>query len=410
MCLQGVTGRQCTVCTSNGGGLLPYCESCDECSTQWIDPINELQLSVSSTVTLSQSITQVNITHTELSQGQDLLTPLIDLFTYIKANLSDYNSLLQHTIGTHGNISNLILVIRNLIVRANTVQSSLTNLTNTLEDQRIQLLIIREDLTLLCDLLSLLTSQTNNTTINDLNTYTNRILSSLSSSNQSQQTAQEVIVPLLHESQQQLNSFIVTENQFINASHDIMQLMTVLRNKLQNYQSLLLSADQTLCGNNIEDLVDSLQCGCYGNPERCDSVCGGIGCGQCGRGNCNSTTSELQVTYQLSIKTLNELTQFNTLLQQDILRLMQANTSSSQGDILSAIAYQLSEREHRNATQLGRLISSLALSVNRIINMTLLNVSLIEEQSAQTMSLKLTKTHQEVYIVHHIIYTFYSYE
>lgn len=378
-------------------GLLPLCKLCDECSTRWVEPINDLETSVSREIDRAQSLTVTNVTHTEIREGRDLVKPLLDLIADVERflNSSTIDILLQNVLETHSNITDVILVIKNLIVRAKTVEGLLETANATLTIQKIQLLTIKQQLESLCTLLMNLTKEINEITLTDFSTYADRIQSAVSSSNQSSDTVQYTVLPSLEESQEKLSEFTEKQAHFTNASRDIVQLLTVLRMKLRNYQNLVIKADQTLCGKDIDTFVDSLQCGCYGNRERCDSQCGGIGCVRCG-GECNGTISEIKKTVELSAKALREATRLQDLLQSDIRQLHQANDTSSEANSLAATGYRVAEREKRNISEIFALIQSFTGDVTGILTAKLLNTSLIEDLTEETLSLQLSKTPEEV--------------
>jgi hypothetical protein len=59
-------------------------------------------------------------------------------------------------------------------------------------------------------------------------------------------------------------------------------------NQIRNivYQSLIIRADEKLCGSLVNDMASSCDCNTNGKRSHDNSKCGGIGCDMCGGKRC----------------------------------------------------------------------------------------------------------------------------
>ena len=403
LCLPGVTGSKCDECLSEGNtGILPRCELCDECSTRWIEPINNLEESTLKAIERAKALNVTNVTHTEISEGRDLVRPLLELLNDIEEllNSTDFHALLIKTNETHISVRNVIQKLMALFERGEMIEKMLQIDNASFTEQRSQAINIRNDLMKLCDLLANLTRERDSIELRPFDSYVNRMNEAFKSSNQSHETVTVTVASLLSESRQHLNQYLETEKIFLNTSKEVVHLLDILKQRLSQYQGFVYRADKSLCGSSkSQPLKDSLECGCYDNGDACETGCGGIGCQTCGGGSCNGTISEVERALNISTKALEEARYLEKLIANDISLLQQANTTSSEGVAISKAAQDLAQRELRNISLVLSSIRSFIMEIEVAMNASLLNISLIDELIRETQSLRLSKTPEEVKII-----------
>lgn len=399
LCLPGVTGSMCSECSPSGNtGILPFCELCDECSNRWIGPIDDLENSTMTAIERADSLTVTNVTHTEVNEGIELVQPLLMLLSEIENlfNLTDFKSLLIQTNETHVNVINIISRLRSLIDRAEMTNEMLQVDNSSFTEQREQVMNIHKELVELCELLSNLTREKDGIELRSFDQYVNRINQALSSSNQSSVTVNTTVAALLNEAREQINESMLKEMLFLNISEDVIGLLDILKIRLSQYQGILYRADKSLCGRVAAlPLKDSVECGCY-DSNACEAECGGIGCNVCGVGDCNSTVNDVQLAVNVSTEALERAKRLKSIIEQDLQLLLEANTSSSQGLMLSTRTLERAQKELRNISRLLVSIQSFTGDIRTAINASLPNISAIESLMNETLSLRMSKTPEEV--------------
>jgi hypothetical protein len=247
----------------------------------WIRPINGL-------AAMADNVSRIgNITHTEIDKGLEAVEPITELLMEIHetSNISDGGELMKNIFQTYIDINNCIEVIRNLINRANEIRNLVERLNQTHLSQFTQLDNITGQLIMLEYLLSNVTSQHIDTTSIDFTSYIKRIQNAVISSNETLNTS-HVVSSILNESQIQLDTYTMKEGQFLNESNRVIELLIILREKLRIYQSLIIRADEKLCGSLVNDMASSCDCNTNGKRSHDNSKCGGIGCDMCGGKRC----------------------------------------------------------------------------------------------------------------------------
>lgn len=389
----------CSECSPSGNtGILPFCELCDECSNRWIGPIDDLENSTMTAIERADSLTVTNVTHTEVNEGIELVQPLLMLLSEIENlfNLTDFKSLLIQTNETHVNVINIISRLRSLIDRAEMTNEMLQVDNSSFTEQREQVMNIHKELVELCELLSNLTREKDGIELRSFDQYVNRINQALSSSNQSSVTVNTTVAALLNEAREQINESMLKEMLFLNISEDVIGLLDILKIRLSQYQGILYRADKSLCGRVAAlPLKDSVECGCY-DSNACEAECGGIGCNVCGVGDCNSTVNDVQLAVNVSTEALERAKRLKSIIEQDLQLLLEANTSSSQGLMLSTRTLERAQKELRNISRLLVSIQSFTGDIRTAINASLPNISAIESLMNETLSLRMSKTPEEV--------------
>ena len=346
----------------------------------------------------ADSLTVTNVTHTEVNEGRELVQPLLMLLSEIESllNLTDFKSLLIQMNETHINVINIISRLRSLFDRAEMTSEMLQVDNSSFTMQREQVVNIQKELVELCELLSNLTREKDGIELRSFDEYVNRINGALSSSNQSSSTVNTTVAALLNEAREQLNEFALKEMLFLNISEDVIGLLDILKIRLSQYQGFLYRADKSLCGRVTSlPLKDSVECGCYDNGD-CEAECGGIGCDVCGVGDCNSTVNDVQLAINVSSEALERARRLKNIIEQDLQLLLEANTSSSQGVVLSTVTLELAQKELRNISQLLASIQSFTVDILTAMNASLPNISAIERLMNETLSLRMSKTPEEV--------------
>ena len=347
----------------------------------------------------ADSLTVTNVTHTEVNEGRELVQPLLMLLSEIESllNLTDFKSLLIQTNETHINVINIISRLRSLFDRAEMTSEMLQVDNSSFTLQREQVVNIQKELVEVCELLSNLTREKDGIELRSFDEYVNRINGALSSSNQSSSTVNTTVAALLNEAREQLNEFALKEMLFLNISEDVIGLLDILKIRLSQYQGFLYRADKSLCGRETSlPLKDSVECGCYDNGDTCEEECGGIGCDVCGIGDCNSTVNDVQLAINVSSEALERARRLKNIIEQDLQLLLEANTSSSQGVVLSTVTLELAQKELRNISQLLASIQSFTVDILTAMNASLPNISAIERLMNETLSLRMSKTPEEV--------------
>ena len=370
---------------------------CNECSTMWNEPISRLEASASSELLRIRSIDVRNISHTEVPE---IAQPVLDLIKEIRNALDTSINLSSIILQIRVDINSHIFVIEDLIQRAKKTEKIIEMRNQTLIYQLQKLQNITKKLSELMNIYKNITDQKNEIRLTNFSQLVTRIITAVNSSNHSHYIAENIIIPIVNESQAQVDQFSVKNVTFANLSQEIIELIQTLRDKLIIYKSFVAKADKYLCGKEVEfnTSIDILSCDYYSNSERCvNGDCGGIGCEKCGGdGLCNGSVTMVTRAANLTDRALQVAKRIQETLEKELMIVKEANNISITAKERSILAKGIAEKGERNLTQLLSLFESLETNVVEVLNSSLPDLEIINVLSDETLGYNLSSTPEEV--------------
>ena len=374
-CRDGVIGDKCDACEEGSTGTFPECQQCDECSDQWQKRIDLLSLQVNNTL---ETIGDTNVTGAVLD---DILSLLRD----IQALLSDsrIDLLSQDVQSLHLRLCTLINQTQDLINRGIIIENQLDSIENETELIRVQLDPI---MTTLLDLqreflnLSELVAgfEPFNATL-----QLRLAREVIDRSNQADRLIRNNVTSLLNDTQLTLDQydFLLTSNDVVSTQSDIELRLAALNDRLVEIRSFIQLANELLCG---------------ATTDSCNDPCGGITCGRCGGGNCDSlvsmagdavnmSTQALQISQSLLANVLQEIAELEQFLS-DIATLRNASLETE----------AFVNDTNTNAFELLRSLQDLISAVEGELNATRVDPDEIKRIENQTLALELLLNREEV--------------
>lgn len=382
-CREGATGEKCDQCLSDTTGLLPYCELCDECSSVWDEPIENLETSATSYISIASSINTTNITSSELLQ------PLLDLLADIELylNSSAISSLQNSTIDLFFELCEQLSLLEELLDRAMFVQIQSNNTLAIVTGLNIDLTEIKTTLKFLESLFANISEKAAQLKPVDFAMYVTIIEMAEERSNMSDELVQTVLLSHISESEQTLQDFQSKESQFLLIAKSVFDLISMLNQAIEQYQLLVDEASRSLCGNPLGNKCDG------------GGMCGGVECGMCGgEGGCDGSVNQIQQAGNISEEALqraNNLYQslLNTTNHLSLARNQSelALNNSIEANLTAQLARILAMELFSDTEELIAIVST-ALDNN----LGLLGLDLLGMIEAETLLLNISQSPEEV--------------
>lgn len=177
------------------------------------------------------------------------------------------------------------------------------------------------------------------------------------------------------------------ESDFLSRQMENLRQLSVLNQRVIEYEEFLVEASTKLCGSRNETINSSDVCG----------ECGGVHCEMCGGPGCNGLITTANNSLNISMQALTE----GQSIQLQIL----SQVSDLRAFLAEVLALKNETLEAENATRLTKLradelwqqVQDLLETLRRQLEENRIDPDDIEEVENRTLSLKLNTTQKEVY-------------
>ena len=386
-CQEGATGVKCDQCLpAITTGLLPYCELCDECSTRWSSPINDLELAVTKSIDKANNVTIIQVNHTEIEDGRHLVSTLFDLLRDIRELIqgSMLISISSSVTTLNTNLIGNVDIAVNLLERIEIILEQVNYTRMIVDTQLIRLESAESEFRSLKSLLGNISSEIGGFDLPGFQLYINIIEQAILRSNESYNVTMATIIPTVVQSTINLNEFEIKQNIFVLIRDEVIILFETIEGRLQEYEDLFDKANMELCGSTVS------------SDDVCSDECGSVICDICGDGQCGGSVSQISIAFNISNTTLKEVTILQNILIQELEYLIDANTSSLEGSIVHERIQQLIILAQQRITNILLLVNNLTNIVNTLLTIILPDIQQIGLYQNSTLVINISRTPEEV--------------
>ena len=386
-CHEGATGPKCDQCLPNiTTGLLPYCELCDECSTRWNSPINELESAGTESIVKAENVTTTQVVHTEIEKGRQLVSTLFDLLRQIQELIqgSMITMLRTSVTGLNALLVANVNIAKNLLERIEIVLQEVDYTRMIVDTQLVRLENVESEFEHLKSLLGNISKEIGGFDFPGFQLYINIIEQAVLRSNESYGVTIETIIPAITQSNSNLNRFADKRNIFVLIRDEVLSLISTVEEILNEYEVVFEEANLRLCGGQLN------------SNDVCDDECGGVICDACGGDECGGSASQVFRANNISNAALEEVKRLRNMVLQEFDYLIQANDSSLESSITHRRIQLSAERAQLSINDLMINVSNLTDIVNTLLATRLPNIQQMELLQNTTLELNISQTPEEV--------------
>ena len=377
-CRVGFAGDKCDRCSPAGTtGVFPFCEPCNECSSRFNRPIDQLEAEI------DRAEQEVNalMNRTE-TVDNSLLEPLQQLLVEIERILESRNitAITSEAVSTYNRLCELIDRMRSLLNRLQTLQGQVANSTSEVNSLESQLTNVFNRLVQFSPLFQDVLNQTQSLERFNFSSLAAMVEAAETRSNQSYNLVRENVTRLADQVNQTLAELDSKYPIFINLRNMTLVLLETLRAKIREYQAFIQEASIALCGS----------------AGDCTGECGGVMCDSCGGVRCNGSASQVLRAANIARQAQETANRIYQELLTTINTLTRARNISATANSTSFMAEEEARQAMTTALELLRLVQSLLTDVQRELATPIPDVSVIGVLQNETLALQLTHTPEEV--------------
>ena len=395
LCLSSsVVGERCDRCRQNSTNFFPTCDACDECSGQWQGKIDPLREDIDTTLELVRVMT-ATVGPEDIPLLSELLGLLREVQELLSASQID-TELTGDVTALHRRLCELTNQTKDLFDRAVAVNDEIAKLGGfgMFENETSRLATLLMDLR--SELDSLAEDFENITAAASGFDPTFHLALAREAEERSNQTDILIsgnVTSLIALAERTLADYnrALAESDFLARQMENMRRLSVLSQRVSEYETFLVAASAALCGS--------------GNDSSVCAECGGLQCDTCGGPECDSLVYVASEALNISTRalTLVEDARNETLLRVSQLRTLLTEILAARNDSLEAEESAL-ETQVR-ADEIWTLVQGL---LETLLEQRDARIDLddIEDVEQQTLSLQFDTNQEEVYTLQ-LVYTLY---